>query len=273
MIRFVSKTKIMQTKLFIVAFFLMSSLASFGQETEEFSIPFAFADRPGKVIVEIPEGSITIRAYYGSEVKATIKAENSYNPGMRKGVPGLSRVSKFVDAQMINNEVRINPFDRKAKHDVTLQVPRNTSLQINTQRKGDVVVEGVNGELEIENMDGSIILRDISGSVIANTYNGDIKCDFVQVSKDVPMAFTTYQGNIEVQLPAGINADIRVKDDKGRFRSQIPLAVTNGDSENVKKVSDNTWEVVSPVNISAKLGNGGAEIRFKTSEGNIIIKE
>ncbi len=128
--------------------------------------------------------------------------------------------------------------------------------------------------MDISNTNGRITLKDISGSVSADALNKDITVNFIKVTPDVAMAFSSLNGDIDITFPKTIKADIKVKSDRGEIYTDFDLKakpskakVTKGESSkgNAYRVKVEKWIVGS-------INGGGAEILFKNFNGDVIIR-
>ena len=109
--------------------------------------------------------------------------------------------------------------------DITIQVPRASSLELHSTNDGDIVVENVSGEIEVENVNGSNTLRNISGNVVVNTVNGDVTVTMTRVTPDKPMSFSSMNGDVDVTLPADIKANVKMKSQQGEVYSDFDITL------------------------------------------------
>lgn len=249
---------------------------------ESVTVPLSNPSKEGFLKMGIINGSITIKGYSGKEVIVKgIKREDSktHRSHRRKGKSskeGLKRISNNsleFSAEEYDNVVRV----RSSVHGTTdfeIQVPKNFSLKISTVNRGDIYVENISGTLDISNTNGKITLKDISGSVSADTVNRDIVVNFVKVTPNVAMAFSTLNGDLDVTFPKTIKADIKIKSDRGEVYTDFDLKakpskakVTKGETKkgNAYRVKVEKW-------IEGAINGGGAEILFKNFNGDVIIR-
>ena len=117
-------------------------------------------------------------------------------------------------------------------------------------------------------------MKDISGSVSADALNKDIKINFVEVTPNVAMAFSSLNGDIDITFPKTIKANIKVKSDRGEIYTDFDLKakpskakVTKGDNK-----KGNAYTVKLEKWITGSINGGGAEILFKNFNGDVIIR-
>ena len=115
-------------------------------------------------------------------------------------------------------------------------------------------------------------LENISGSAVVNTIDGHILANFNKVTPELPMAFSSIEGKIDVTFPANVKADVKMKSDNGNIFSDFDIEidkrktqVNKSDKSGAYKISLENWS-------NGKINGGGPEILFKTLEGNIYIR-
>ncbi|OBY66007.1 hypothetical protein LPB301_07480 [Polaribacter reichenbachii] len=232
--------------------------------------------------MNIINGSITIK---GSDTKEVIikgikrEKSKSYHSGRKttkNDVSGLKRISNNsleFNAEEYDNVVRVQSTPNGTT-DFEIEVPTNFSLKISTINKGDIYVENVNGTMDVSNINGKITLKDISGSVSADALNKDITVNFIKVTPNVAMAFSSLNGDIDITFPKTIKADIKVKSDRGEIYTDFDLKAKPSQAKITKgdKSKGNAYNVKVEKWIIGAINGGGAEILFKNFNGDVIIR-
>lgn len=247
----------------LLIFFL--PLALFGQMRAAFSDPNA----PGTVRVEVLSGSIVVTGTAGNEVIVEVKGGKP-RPPQGEAPPGMRRIGgggSEVTVRESRNVIRIEG-GTWASQDLHIQVPRKTSLKLETVNSGAIQIDNVEGEIEAENVNGGIKLTNVAGSVVANTLNGKIECVLVSAFPDKPMALTTLNGAIDVTLPTNLKATLRMRSDNGDIFSDFDVTVR---SERQESKGKRGWK--SENTIVADLNGGGPEIRLQTMNGKIYVRK
>lgn len=135
-------------------------------------------------------------------------------------------------------------------------VPVNTSLDLETTN-GGVDLAGVAGAVEARTTNGGIDLWDLDGAVQARTTNGGVDASF---SRDAPLQhdvdLQTTNGSVTLALPEGISARLEVSTTNGSIHTEFPITVQGRIDRS----------------LSATLGEGGPEIRARTTNGGIRIR-
>lgn len=272
--------KNLKIKVTLVSLLLLFVIKLSAQETV--TIPLTNPDKEGFLKMGIINGSITIKGSNTKEVIVKgIKVEKakSYYSGRKTSkndVSGLKRISNNsleFSAEEYNNEVYV----RSTPHGTTdfeIEVPKNFSLKISTINKGDIYVENVNGTMDVSNINGKITLKDISGSVSADALNKDIVVNFIKVTPNAPMAFSSMNGDIDITFPKNFKADLKMKSDRGEIFTDFDLKTKTNSSTVTKDENSkgNAFRVKVEKWIMGSINGGGSEVLFKNFNGDVIIR-
>jgi hypothetical protein len=253
-----------------------SQLAAQNAFSRDFSIPLSKPNEPGTLKVDLHMGGVTVEGYSGKEVLITMinqtdeeedEDENRNKEGLRR-IPNSSMDFEIAEE---NNVVYIRG-SHKGRTDFKVKVPRQFSLDLATHHDGEVKVTDVSGEIEVDAHHSGMELVNVGGTVVADTHHGDIKISFASIRSGVPMAFSTYHGDVDVTFPAGTNATIKMKSDKGDIYTDFDMTTNRPEprmetkSENPRKIEISSW-------IYSDLGSGGPEFMFTTHHGDIILRK
>ncbi len=265
----------------IACFLSFGFLAAQEKEIDLFSVPLSNPNSPGKLIVNQITGSIQVEAYDGKEVlvKATVSEGHGHCDGCgdrksesKEGMRKISTSSLNIGAEEDNNVVRIQNELWNKKTDLYIKVPTDFSLKLKTINDGDITVEGVNGEMEISNINGHITLESVSGSVLANTTNGELKVTFNSISSGKDMAFSSFNGDVEVLFPKSLKANVKAKSDMGDVYTDFDMTVSKNEPQVDKSNSSGKYRVKLEQWVKGTINGGGPEMLFKTFNGDIMIK-
>jgi len=264
-------------KILIVMLLLTVSMSnSWGQGEKEIKIPLSNPSEPGKLKLHLLNGSIRVMGYSGNEViiKATSgEGDHRHKDQERNGLKKITSNNVSFTAEEFENKVRIKSSDWNSAADFEIKVPKNFSLDLKATNDGDIVVENVNGEFEISNLNGAITMTGISGSVIADALNEDVKVQFVKVTPGEYMAFSSLNGDLNIVFPASLKADINAKTDNGNLYTDFDIKLKpNTDQVSTEKVNG-VYKVTYENKIKGTINGGGAEIKFKAFNGDILIKK
>lgn len=270
-----------KTTLILFSFLYALGISAQTKEVDLFSVPLSSPNSPGKLIVNQISGSIHVEAYEGKEVivKATVHEGHGHcgdcekdRNGTTNGMKKISTSSLNIGAEEEDNVVQIQNELWNKKTDLSIKVPTDFSLKLKTVNDGDISVIGVNGDMEISNVNGEITLDDISGSVVANTTNGELTVGFNSITSGKDMAFSSFNGDVEVTFPKSLKANVKAKSDMGDVFTDFDMAVSKNEPQVDKKSSSGKYRVKIEQWVKGTINGGGPEMLFKTFNGDIMIK-
>jgi DUF4097 and DUF4098 domain-containing protein YvlB len=224
------------------------------------------------------QGDIEVQAYDGNEVVVTTDTDvrNANEPEAPR-TDGLRRIagsSTGMTVEENGNTVSVRMDFSPTGADLVVQVPRRTSVKASLVNGGDVEIEGLTGEHELGNVNGDIIATDISGSAVMNSNNGDVTASFVQVDASKPMSFTSFNGDVDVSLPANLAADFIVASQQGDVWTDFDVAALD-DQISGESSRDSggrpRWRAQRTTTYA--VGGGGPDIQFRTFNGDIMIRK
>ncbi|GAB3984562.1 hypothetical protein GCM10028806_59730 [Spirosoma terrae] len=247
---------------------------------EQIVVPLSDPSKPGFVTVALVGGSIKVVGSSGKDIVIDAVSSNRRTDRDDKVDPnasGMKRISAGngmeVRAEEKDNKVNISTDSWKRPIDLTIRVPQRCSLKLKTVNHGDVTVENVTGTLEISNVNGAIQLSNISGSAVANTVNGNLVATFKAIDADVPMAFSTLNGNVDVTFPGNTKAAVKIKTDQGDIYSDFDIAVDKSEPKSTRTEKNGMYKVSVEDWVKGKINGGGPEVMMKNMHGNIYIRK
>jgi hypothetical protein len=177
--------------------------------------------------------------------------------------------SSRQQAEANAREIRIDTDD----HRVRAQGPRPNdasyfavSYRVYAPRQSDLNLRAVNGGLSIENLGGRIEMETSNGGLQLNGVSGDVRGRTSNGGVSVRLAGQSWQGagldlrtsngGINLHVPDGYSARLEAGTTNGRVNTEIPVNV-HGD---VRR------------NLETQLGQGGAPLRLRTTNGSIRIR-
>lgn len=194
----------------------------------------------------------------------------------RKGLKRIPVSSSAFEVREDDNKVRIEVESWMRAVDVMIQVPVRTSLQLSCINSGDIVVDSVTGEVEAENINGSITLKGISGSVVAYVQNGELTAELKDITKGKPMSFASFNGDVDVTLPASVKTTVKVSTHNGDAYSDFNIEAVARPTEIIEentRVEDGKYRVRIQDSFYGNINGGGPEFDFSTFNGNIYIRK
>ncbi len=261
--------------LFTAIVCLLISPQTFAQDEtgEQIVVPLSRPTEPGQLIVDHIKGSIFVTGYEGEFVIVDASFRQNQNPSNNEGLKKIASTMIQLTAQEMDNEVVVATNSHKHTIDLHVRLPMRFSLKLKTYHNGEIHVQNVSGEMEITNINGDVQLEEVSGSAVINTIDGDILAEFTEVTPDIPMAFTSVEGKIDVTFPADIQATVKMKSDNGEIFSDFDVDMekrkTQIDKSNKTGINRVTLEEWTHGNING----GGPIILLKSLEGSIFIRK
>lgn len=274
-------------KLLLVLIGVLSVTTIIAQDKvlETYNIPLSNPNQAGKLLVNLHNGSIQVEGYNGKEVEIQFiekgeekRKNNDWDWGNgdndhKSSKKGLKKISNnYIDLEITedNNTVTVKGSHNR-RSDLIIKIPQKFALKLRAHHNGDIYVKNVIGELEITSHHGEIGLEKVGGSIIADTHHGEIRATLVAVTPNVPMAFSTYHGDVDITFPASIKCDTKVKTAKGDIYTDFDLDLktvtenrTTGNGR--KQIKIGGW-------MYGKIGTGGEEFLFNTHHGDVVIRK
>jgi hypothetical protein len=255
------------------------------RETETIEKTFTLSGAPMRLIVDNVDGYVHVNGSDGSEVRMTahksiraetasdlqeaknnIKLETSQKPGT---------VSIYYDAPWRCKGDHENCHGEQrhfyeVTYDIDLRVPHGARGVISTVN-GDIRVDQLAEDYEIRGVNGGIRMTGMSGSGSVQTVNGPIYSEFAK-NPARTTGFKSINGAIDIYFRPQLSADLFFKTFNGQIYTDFdvsPLAVASeaGERRGTKFVyRTNSMR-------SARVGQGGPELRFDSFNGNIRLHQ
>ncbi len=260
-------------------FALVGVSAELAFAQEEVTVPFSDPSRPGTVRADILMGGITVEGYDGTEVVIRAisdgrQSRTERNPDRAEGLRRIVNTSTGLSVEERNNVMTIETSVLSRIINLTIRVPFNTSLNLDTVSGGDIEVDNVRGEVEVNNTNGGVRLTNISGSVVAHALNGEVTVTLTEVDGDSPMSFSSLNGEIDVTLPSDVRVTVKMKTDNGEIYSDFEIELQSPTPANVvNNARGNRNRIRIDQTITGNINGGGPEIQLTTFNGNIYIRK
>lgn len=248
-----------------------------------FTVPLGDPTRPALLIVSLTDGRLSVRAYDGDAVVVVAHEpprgqreddddDADSADARRAGLKRIPGTSIGVTAEARDNTVTVGADWSGRGVDLEILVPQRTSVRAAAINGGDLRVQGVAGEHELSNVNGSVIAEDIAGSAVINSTNGDLKVSFTEVADNKPMSFTTFNGDLDVAFPDGLAADWRISAGHGEVLTDFDIELEPQEPTVETSGGGDRYRVRLEQDTRATVGGGGPEMRFKTVNGDVIIR-
>ncbi len=246
------------------------------QEPAKTTVALSSPGQPVTIKLKMISGNVTVKGGTGQQVVVE-SAEIAARARRRETAvpPGMHRIEMGEQVGVVedHNVVTIRPGLPGRNEHITIEAPANSSLELKVISCGKVDVSGITGEIDVECTNGAIELAGVTGSVVAHTINGSIRADFDRVAPDKPMSFTSFNGKVEVTLPADTKARLRLKSRNGEVYTDFDVKL---ESEPGKPpVEDGKgkgkYRIVMNRGVYGSINGGGPEYVFQTMNGDIVI--
>ena len=262
---------------------------------QQVTVPLSDPSRPATLAIRLVNGGVTIRGTNRKDLLIDSQPSDQRRRG-RGGVyidggafivrggrtgrsgsdtSGLRRLTQTpgFTVEGDNNQVTLSSGGNRGS-DFVIEVPTRINLKVSTVNDGPIVIENVEGEIEVNNTNESVTLTNVIGSVVANAHNGFLKVVMTRLAADKAMAFTSFNGNVDVTLPASTRATLKLRSDMGEiytdFDVQVrPVATT---PQSVRG-ADGRIRIDVNRSIQGAVNGGGPEFEFRTFNGNIYVRK
>jgi hypothetical protein len=253
------------------------------QESQTVTVPFSDPSRPGRLVMSVSSGSITITGENRQDVVIeTRQGADDVGPGRGTTAaptpppPGLRRLTQSVGFTVDeeNNEMKVGlagAYNRTLNF--TIRVPARTNLKLNTLRNGSISVQSVEGDLETSSMGGSVTLTNVSGSVVANSMRGSVKATLARVTAEKPMAFTSFNGSVDVTFPATIKANFKLRSDGGDVFTDFDIQLRPVPKTDTGDRKGGRFRLEVNNSVLGSVNGGGPEIELRTFHGDVFVRK
>ena len=237
-----------------------------GKAYSDFPVSYLAPDKP------VAKSEVVVEARLrGGKSSKKEKADNK-----AESLKRIEIATTGLTVEEEDNVVSVSTGPMGHAVDINLQVPTSTSLKLGCMNEGGILVEKVAGEIEANNLNGPVTLTNVSGVVVAHSLNGEVRTQMDRVTPDKPMSFSTLNGDIDVTLPPDIKAKVKLETQNGAIYSDFEIGLDKNPRpptlEDGRK-DGGRLRIVFDKGVVGTINGGGAEIQFKTVNGNIHIRK
>ena len=229
-------------------------------------------------IVGAPQGSIRIEGWSNSEVdvvaEVELQAETENDLKRLATVNGYSFDEDLNHLRLLTTGTHDKNYMRRvAKNfpkkllglpwriDYRIRVPIATDIEIDTGR-GPIEISGVEGALRISATESEAKLILTGGTVNATFATGKVKLSIpVRSWRGSGAEVRLAGGELEVEMVAGFSADVDAE------------ILRRGSIEDQFGLTPRMRSGITPTNVKARAGVGGAYFHFIVGDGSIKIKK
>ena len=272
-------THIMVTILLVL---LASGFALAQEKTvDRVTVELTDPSQPATLKVGLVNGGITVTGYEGKEVivEATTRMQKIDNrdkeTGKSTGMTRLAVNSSSLTVEEYQNEIEIGTDSWANPVDLSRKVPKLTSLELSCVNSGDIHVETITGVVEASNINGKVTLLNIAGSAVVSAHNGNVTVTFVDIYPDKDMAFSSFNGDVDVTFPASIKAKVKLKTVQGEIFTDFAIKQIENPERVVtenRRDAGGKYQVKIERAYWGTINGGGQEIQFSNYNGDIYIR-
>ena len=254
------------------------------QTGEAIPVPLTDPARPATVRVDMMNGAVVVRGENRKDVLVTSRPGPEDTGRGRRGpgrvrpedpsIAGFTRLTQRAGFEITeaNNIVSIES-DMNRGGDIEVRVPSRTNLNLEGLNGAGITVENVEGEIEAEHLNGQIRLTNVSGSVVAEAHNGNVVVVLTRVAGEKAMSFVSFNGNVDVTLPATAKANLRMRSDNGEIVTNFDVQLRPNPPPTTERRGGGGTRIVVNESIAGAINGGGPEFELRTFNGNVILRK
>jgi len=252
--------------------------AAAAHDDQRLAVPLSDPSRPAVLEIALFMGDIHVEGYDGNEVvivaDAPVRSSDVPESPREDGLKLIQSSSMGLTVEESDNTVAVRMDFSPKNVDLEIRVPRRTSVHASLVNGGDVEVVGVDGVHELSNVNGDIVATDVSGSAVINSTNGEVRASFREVDTAKPMSVASFNGDVDLTLPAALAADLIVTSQQGDVFTDFDVVIQQ-DPAVVEQKQDAGGRRVMRVQRATRyaINGGGADIQVRTFNGDIMIRK
>ncbi|NBP69651.1 MAG: hypothetical protein EBR30_24605 [Cytophagia bacterium] len=262
--------------IFLTTAFFFVCFNSLAQNDGEFTVPLSDPAKRIKLVVDINYGGIVLMGTPRKDVLVRYASEESKSNKSGSTKDGMKRISSgTMDLEVSENQnsVRIESSSWSNKMNLYVEIPFGADVTLSSHNSGNLSASAIQGQVELETYNGKIYADRISGSVVASTYNGEVKISFDKVTEGTPMSFSTYNGDIDITVPANFKGSLKMRTEQGEVFSDFDVALIKSGPIQKKDTKSGVYKVVIDEWVKGDINGGGPEFMMKTYNGDILVRK
>jgi hypothetical protein len=239
---------------------------------EEWTKAYSVGNSP-ELEVSTDDGNIFVKPGASGRIHARVLTTGLSMPGEVNVTEHQTGDRVTVQVKMARSWGGLSWGNRSIR--VELEVPRTLRGRFTTG-DGNISVTGVEGDLRFNTGDGNIDAHDVSGSMEARTGDGNVRAggrfEVVNVNTgdgnvEIRAAsgsrvssgwrISTGDGNVRLDLPSTVAADVDAHTGDGRINMDLPLNVAPGEHKRN--------------HVRGQINGGGMPVNIRTGDGSIHL--
>lgn len=152
-----------------------------------------------------------------------------------------------------------NDDDDWGRASMNLEIKLPAGIEIDASSvSGNVDLIGAQGEVRAGSVSGDIRLERLRAtSIEARTVSGEITASVESLTGNGPLSFKSVSGNVKLDLPRSLDADIAMSSVSGQLDSDFEMTLGGRSSRR---------------RIEARIGRGGRELDLTTVSGDVRLR-
>lgn len=254
---------------------VLVATAAWAQSANTINVPLSEPGSPVQLVVNGFNSTVTVTG--GDVNQVTIEAvgvntEDDRDDDRRAdGLRRLTMTGTGLTVTEQNNRVHVKTQHNRAVR-LDIRVPRNTSVDVKVHNGGAITVSNVRGDHEIKHHNDDVTLRNVAGSAVVATWNGEIEASFTEIAPGKPMAFTTWNGDVDLTVPAAFRADLNVESGREGVYTDFEVQMNPVPRPSTER-EGTVFRVKTVDGLSGRINGGGPELRLKTYNGAIYLRK
>jgi hypothetical protein len=141
--------------------------------------------------------------------------------------------------------------------DIRVRVPRSMLVHASSV-SGDVSVVGAEGEVRASSVSGDVRMEGLRASEVrGSSVSGDVDVGIAVLTGNGPLSFTSVSGDVTLELPRNVAADVTMRSVSGQLETDFPLTLNGRMGRN---------------RVEARIGAGGRDLEVRTVSGDVRLR-
>lgn len=242
---------------------------------------FSWAQNKGEYKINMSSGrlfvngvnEIRFEGYSGNEVIISnldpMDEEESERAKGLKLINGLGlddNTGIGLNVQDKDGAKEINQISRDGDGEYLVKVPKGVTIvyENGSVHGDDVVFKNIEGEIEATTTHSDVRLENVTGPMTISTVHGDIEGSFSNVNQSNPISIVSSHGDIDLGLPTGTKANLRISTSWGKIYSDLDIKM-DSEKSNMKSYSQN--------NVVGTIGGGGVDFKVSSTHGSLYLRK
>ena len=95
----------------------------------------------------------------------------------------------------------------------------------------------------------------------------------MKVTNDIPMSFNTYNGDVDITLPASVKASLKLRSSRGEVYTGFDVVMSKAPPVKKTESESGTYKVYLDNWVKGDINGGGPEFTMKNYNGDIYIRK